>query len=56
MADQWYFAWDKQKFGPFSAVQLKELAGLGRLQPKDLGLEEWHRKKSSRWQSQTFVS
>lgn len=36
MADQWYFAWDKQKFGPFSAVQLKELAGLGRLQPKDL--------------------
>ena len=36
MADQWYFAWDKQKFGPFSAVQLKELAALGRLQPKDL--------------------
>jgi GYF domain 2 len=36
MADKWYFAWDKQKFGPFSPVQLKELATLGRLQPKDL--------------------
>src|SRR5689334_7954791 len=36
MADQWYFAWDNQKFGPFSAAQLKELAALGRLQPKDL--------------------
>jgi hypothetical protein len=35
MADQWYFAWGEEKFGPFSAAQLKELAGLGRLQPTD---------------------
>ena len=36
MADQWFFALDKQRFGPFSAVQLKALAVLGRLQPKDV--------------------
>jgi hypothetical protein len=35
LADQWYFAWDGKTFGPFSAPQLKELAGLGRLQPTD---------------------
>jgi predicted RNA-binding Zn-ribbon protein involved in translation (DUF1610 family) len=35
MVDQWYFAWENNKFGPFSAAQLKELAGLGRLQPTD---------------------
>jgi DNA-directed RNA polymerase subunit M/transcription elongation factor TFIIS len=35
MADQWYFSWDNQGFGPFSEVQLKELADLGRLQPSD---------------------
>jgi len=35
MADRWYFAWDDNKFGPFSAAQLRELAGLGRLQPTD---------------------
>jgi hypothetical protein len=36
MADQWYFAWDGQKFGPYSAGQLKQLAALGRLQPNDM--------------------
>ncbi len=35
MADQWFFAWDGQQFGPFSAVRLRELATLGRLQPQD---------------------
>jgi hypothetical protein len=35
MIDQWYFAWDDHRFGPFSAAQLKELAALGRLQPTD---------------------
>lgn len=35
MADQWYFSWDDNEFGPFSAVQLKELAAIGRLQPTD---------------------
>jgi GYF domain 2 len=35
MAEQWYFAWDDKRFGPFSAAQLKDLAALGRLQPTD---------------------
>src|SRR5581483_1464539 len=35
MADQWYFAWDNHKFGPFSATQLRELAEQGRIQPTD---------------------
>jgi hypothetical protein len=35
MIDQWYFAWGENRFGPFSAEQLKELAVLGRLQPTD---------------------
>jgi uncharacterized protein DUF4339 len=40
VADQWYFAWDDHSFGPFSAAQLKELAGLGRLQPTDIVWKE----------------
>jgi hypothetical protein len=35
MAEQWYFAWGENRFGPFSADQLKALAALGRLQPTD---------------------
>jgi hypothetical protein len=35
MADQWYFASDNEKFGPFSAAQLMEAAALGRLRPTD---------------------
>jgi hypothetical protein len=35
MADQWYFAWDERKFGPYSAVQLKQLVELGKIQPHD---------------------
>ena len=35
MADQWYFAWGQHKFGPFTEVELKELAASGRLQPAD---------------------
>jgi GYF domain 2 len=35
MAEQWYFGWDDKRFGPFSAAQLKELAALGKLQPRD---------------------
>jgi hypothetical protein len=35
MADEWYFSWDNNNFGPFSAAQLKELAALGRIQPTD---------------------
>jgi GYF domain 2 len=35
MAEQWYFGWDNKRFGPFSAAQLKELAALGKLRPKD---------------------
>src|SRR5438874_10254063 len=35
MADQFYFARGQEQFGPFSAVQLKELAVTRRLQPTD---------------------
>ena len=35
MKDQWYFAWDKERHGPFSAAQLKELGALGKVQPTD---------------------
>ncbi len=35
MADQWYFASDSEKVGPFSGAQLKELGALGKLQPTD---------------------
>lgn len=33
MTDQWYFGRDGQRFGPFSAAQLKEQGALGKLQP-----------------------
>jgi len=33
MADQWYYASDQEKLGPFSSAQLKELAAIGRLAP-----------------------
>jgi len=33
MADQWYYASDREKLGPFSSAQLKELAAIGRLAP-----------------------
>ena len=33
MADQWYYANDQQKLGPFSSGQLKELAATGQLVP-----------------------
>jgi GYF domain 2 len=35
MADQWYFARDKQRLGPFSAAELKDFAAQGQLQPSD---------------------
>ncbi len=35
MADQWYFAWGQHKFGPFTTLEMKELAASGRLQPAD---------------------
>ncbi len=35
MTDRWYFGWDKERLGPFSAAQLKELGALGKLQPTD---------------------
>jgi hypothetical protein len=45
MADQWYFARGKEKFGPFTAAKLKELAAQGRLLPTDMlhkeGMPKW---------------
>jgi hypothetical protein len=36
MADRWYYASDKQKLGPYSAMQLKQLAALTRIRPTDM--------------------
>ena len=33
MADQWYYASDQEKLGPFSSAQLRELAVIGQLSP-----------------------
>lgn len=33
MPDNWYYATDEKKLGPFSSAQLKELAGAGQLLP-----------------------
>ena len=33
MADQWYYANEQEKLGPFSSAQLKELALIGQLAP-----------------------
>jgi hypothetical protein len=33
MADNWYYATDERKLGPFSSAQLKELAAAGQLLP-----------------------
>jgi hypothetical protein len=35
MVDQWYFAWGEHKFGPFTSIEMKQLADIGRLQPDD---------------------
>jgi len=46
MADvQWYYARNNQRFGPVSAIELKQLADSGNLLPDDLlwreGMESW---------------
>jgi hypothetical protein len=35
MPDQWYYKHDAEKLGPFSSVQLLELATAGKIQPTD---------------------
>jgi hypothetical protein len=40
MVDRWYFARDGRQSGPFSAVQLLEMASGGQLQPQDLVWKE----------------
>ncbi len=35
MANEWYFGWDNQRFGPFSEEQLMELAAHRRVLPAD---------------------
>jgi hypothetical protein len=35
VADEWYYSRDTQKFGPFSALQLIELAQSGQIRPTD---------------------
>ena len=45
MADRWFYSWNNNEFGPFSASQLKELAALGRLQAMDTVWKEGTEKK-----------
>lgn len=33
MTDQWYYAIDQERLGPFSSAQLKELASIGQIAP-----------------------
>jgi hypothetical protein len=40
MADQWYVAREKQKFGPYSTEQLKQFAAQGQVVPTDMLLKE----------------
>jgi hypothetical protein len=35
MVDQWYYARDKERLGPFSSAQLKDLADTGQIRPVD---------------------
>jgi hypothetical protein len=45
MAEQWYVARGKEKFGPYTAARLKELAAQGRVLPTDMlhkeGIPKW---------------
>jgi len=42
---EWFYAQEKQRFGPVSAVELKALAEAGKLRPEDLvwreGMDDW---------------
>jgi GYF domain 2 len=40
MADQWYYAIDQERLGPFSSAQLKELATIGQLIPTHIVWKE----------------
>jgi hypothetical protein len=40
MADQWYFAKGQDKFGPFTALEMREYAVSGRIQPTDMVWKE----------------
>jgi hypothetical protein len=51
MAGNWYFARDKQKLGPFSWNQLRQLAAFGLLQRADHVLEEG----TPRWREAAVV-
>jgi len=45
MAEQWYVARDKDKFGPYTAARLKELAAQGRVLPTDM----LHKEGEAKW-------
>jgi hypothetical protein len=40
MADQWYFAKGQEKFGPFTALEMREYAVSGRILPTDMVWKE----------------
>jgi hypothetical protein len=40
MANQWFIARDRNKFGPYSSEQMKEMANAHQLLPSDMTLEE----------------
>jgi len=45
--DRWYYARQKQKFGPVSSAQLRQLAATGQLLPSDMVLMEGTQKWST---------
>src|SRR5262249_12662572 len=48
---QWYFARNRQKYGPFTDDQMKQLAAGGHLQPTDMVLQDGQKQ----WQPATVV-
>jgi hypothetical protein len=45
MAEQYYYAQDDVQFGPFSALQMRDLATAGRIRPTDLVWREGSSQK-----------
>jgi hypothetical protein len=43
----WYVARNKQKLGPYSTAQIRQLAAAGQLRPEDMVLREGHKQWST---------
>ena len=53
MSDQWYYTENRERRGPFSEAQLKQIAASGQLKPTDLvwkkGMAAWQRASELPW-------